>query len=354
MIKQFLNSIKLLVIITVVFGVWHNAHHLTITTVAESEITGGISISPVIMESEMERGKSYEFTMSVANQNTDVPIELYPLIQKFEAPDDGNTPITRVLEQDDPIRTWVRFEQDKFVFAPKESKEIKFVVTLPMNTQPGSYFLTVTYETRNVGSGGTQQIIINQQISSLLFITVQGEITRDSSIDYFRSNKKIVDPFFDQLVLTYQISTKGNAYLKPNGNILIGENPNNPDTTLALNPKSKIILPNKHRVFNHIFKPTIPLPFLTSDESQNVKGEIIESEYSMPTLKKEKFESVLIYVGTNGQITSETKTIEVFFFPYKLISCSILAIVALIILYIIIKKLLSLSSREVKKKSKNS
>ena len=98
----------------------------------------------------------------------------------------------------------------------------------------------------------------------MLFLNTKGQVQRDANFDFIQADKNLYDPFFDGTKIEYRIKLEGNAYLKPNGNIFIGNDATLPDALLQLNPENKIILPNSARTFRLSIAPSNKLQYIST------------------------------------------------------------------------------------------
>jgi len=279
----------------------------------------GLTISPAIMELNADRGGVYEFTMKLENDTSQQVYTLYPYVQTFTAEGDSGTPTLRTLNEDDPINNWVQFNEDVYSLAPGEETNARFRVVIPEESEAGSYYLAISYTTNNEASEDSN-VVIDQEVSALLFITVKGEITRSADFVSFETGPSIVDPFLDDFLISYKIKSDGNAYLKPLGNIFVGTDSENPDQSLPLNPNENIILPGTQRSFYQLTESDVKIPLLSNKVNINsLASQPVESELDLPIMKYESFEATMVFVNSEGVLEQKTVTKNVIFFPYKTI-----------------------------------
>lgn len=285
----------------------------------------GLIVSPAIMELNADRGGTYEFTMKLENDSEQQVYQLFPFAQKFTTNDDAGTPVLSSIEATDPTFGWVSFNEDSYSLKPGDDTSARFRVTVPEDAEPGSYYLAISYTTNN-NPEGDANVIIDQEVSSLLFITVKGAITREVSVDEFNTNISFVDPFLDDLQLTLKIASEGNAYLKPAGNIFVGQDSESPDQNLSLNPNQKIVLPGTRRTFHQVTKSRLSIPLISSqvDTALLTHGDVVVNELNYPLFKNEKFQATVVYANSEGVLEQKTVEKTVFFFPWKTILIAIL------------------------------
>lgn len=290
----------------------------------------GLIVSPAIFELSADRGGSYEFSLNLENNSQSEDYSLAPAAQTFTADNENGNPTVSAIPDGSPLKTWVSFTESKYDLKKGDKKESKFRVNVPQETQPGSYYFAISYTTQTEPSKDATKVSINKEVSALLFVTVKGQVTRNVSFDYFNSGSQLVDPFFDGLDLNYKIKLDGNAYLKPSGNLFVGNNLENPDNTFAINPNQKIILPNTSRGFAMQSEPTLNWGALSYNPSLT-KGEIISiKDVKAPWFGNQKFTAQVLFVNNDGTLDRKTAEINVFFFPWKtlLLLIGVIALIA--------------------------
>jgi hypothetical protein len=278
----------------------------------------GLIVSPAIMELNADRGGTYEFTMSLENAASQEVYTLFPYAQKFTTNDDAGTPVLAKIDPTDPVFGWVEFNEESYALKPGDETSARFRVTIPESAEPGSYYLAISYTTNN-DPESESTVVIDQEVSALLFITVKGAITREVNFDEFTSNITVVDPFLDDLLLTSKINTEGNVYYKPTGNIFVGQDSESPDQNLPINPNQKIILPGTKRTFHQVTQSRVSIPFLSSQVDINTltDGDVVTNELVKPIIKNERFQATIVYANSDGTLEQKTVERNIFFFPWK-------------------------------------
>jgi len=286
---------------------------VTFSAQAQTTANRGLIVSPAIMELEADRGSSYEFTVKVENDTPETDYSLRSLVNSFEAGNEEGIPVIKELPEGSEIRNWIKFDQEEFSVSPRDSFDSVFKVNVPDEAKPGSYFLAITYATGDKEKVVTNtKVVVEQRVAALLFVTVKGKIERQVEFKTFATNKQVYDPFFDGIKLDYRIATEGNVYLKPAGNIFVGNDVSNPEATLALNPNDSFILPNSNRSFEFFSKPKFNIPFLT----QSVTGER-EIELNKPWFGSQKITANIIYADSEGKLERKETETQVIFIPWK-------------------------------------
>jgi hypothetical protein len=310
----------------------------TLSTQAQDNNYRGLIVGPAILEINADRGSSYQNSVTLENNSQSDTYNLSPFIQTFTAGDEDGSPVISALPTDSPLNTWVKFLDSGYTLKPGDKQDSKFIVTIPQDTNPGSYYLAVSYRTQSQAQSTNSQVVINEEVSALLFINVKGQTTRDVNFEYLKTDKQIYDPFFDGVEINYRLNTIG-TYYKPSGNLYVG-NQENPDNQVNLNPNEKIILPGTARTFNILNKPSLNLGFLSSDPTAaNVSGDVTNlDDLKKPIIGNQTFTAKVLYVDSDGNIQSKSTDLQVFFFPWKTLLLILLVALAGFVGYKVVKR----------------
>lgn len=102
-----------------------------------------LSISPLKHEFTIEAGSEKTENVLVTNQ-TDGPITLYTSKEDFVAGDDTGTPtFIKPKDQTDDtysLSNWIKLENENLTLAKGESREVRFTVKVPKNSEPGGHY----------------------------------------------------------------------------------------------------------------------------------------------------------------------------------------------------------------------
>ncbi|MEK9196136.1 MAG: hypothetical protein AAB914_02090, partial [Patescibacteria group bacterium] len=144
-----------------------------------------------------------------------------------------------------------------------ETKEVKIIVDVPVNSAPGAYFGAVRYAANPKGaddlSDGQRQVSLTASVAHLVFVEVPGDITQQiqvESLDAQRDDKK--SSFFLKAPnrASIKIKNKGNGFSRPFGKIIV-KNPFGKEVySYDVNDTDprRTILPNSSRVFTDDIK----------------------------------------------------------------------------------------------------
>lgn len=143
------------------------------------QVNSSISISPLIMEIEMENVQSYLKTIKVKNTNA-VPYQI--TFEAFDVEIDPSThnvkllPATSKQNHAKSLASWmIPSGESTFVLQPKEEKIFEFQISAPVEALPGDYYGSVNFyyvPAESVKNGG---IAIRQSLGCLLLVSLLGE-----------------------------------------------------------------------------------------------------------------------------------------------------------------------------------
>lgn len=102
-----------------------------------------LSISPLKHEFTIEAGAKKDATILLTNRTED-SITLYTSKEDFIAGDDTGTPTfikpTDQVNDTYSLANWINLENENITLAKGESREVRFTVTVPKNSEPGGHY----------------------------------------------------------------------------------------------------------------------------------------------------------------------------------------------------------------------
>jgi len=318
--SRFKNIIVRFIVVIMVFV----CISFSISINAQNSTKQGLVLTPAIVELDAERGSNYNLEINLTNDDEALDYRINTLLQGFKAGQEEGVPVVSDLTSDSPYLKWVDFKNKTFDLKKGEKTKSEVTVNIPENAQPGSHYLALTYavDNQNQDQANKSKVKINQRIGVLLFLNIKGQVQREVAFDYINADKNLYDPFFDGIKVEYKINVSGNAYLKPNGNIYLGNDSAKPEATLSLNPEQKIILPNSARTFKFLNNPKIDIPLLSTPvEVQNSTNtdltQKLEVDFPRPWFGSQKVEVRVLYVNSQSELTQKSIFLELNYFPWK-------------------------------------
>lgn len=173
-------------------------------------------INPQI-DVSLDPGKTSEGTTKVINE-TNVPLTFNLTIQDYVVNDTKGTPTflpPSTLDSKYSAASWIAITPNTFTLNPHESQQIKYYVSIPANARPGGHYAGIVYTPEvkpQTGTGG----IVNTQIGSLFYVTVNGPVKENAVVSKILANS--FQEFGPVRVLT-QIKNLGDLHIKPTGKV---------------------------------------------------------------------------------------------------------------------------------------
>ncbi len=192
-----------------------------------------LSISPLKHELAIDSGAEKSATILVTN-GTDSQVTLYTSKEDFVAGDDTGTP-TFIKPKDQVSETyslanWIKLENENITLAKGESREVRFTVKVPKNSEPGGHYGAIFF---SPGVPKDGQVAIVQRLGVLVLINVPGNVEIRGELSGFQIGKKNGENAFseagqfDTFPIAFETKFKngGNTHLKATGKIeLVDEN----------------------------------------------------------------------------------------------------------------------------------
>lgn len=136
----------------------------------------GLSVSPIRTELDLAPGTSTELVLTIENATTSTS-EVRLSAESF-------TPINAQYDYAFDIATetarWVRFAQPTITLAAGETRDVVYSVGIPLDAEAGGKYLSVFASSNIIEEGA--ELTSRQRVGSLLYINVQGEVTRTGEL----------------------------------------------------------------------------------------------------------------------------------------------------------------------------
>jgi hypothetical protein len=271
------------------------------------ELTRTVTIAYPTLMHKLNPGGKTEGITRVINQST-ATLTFKLAVQDFIVTDTLGTPNLLppgTLNDKYSAAAWIGATPSTFTLKPGQSETINYYIQVPPNARPGGHYAALVYAplvTKGVsgGSGST----VNSQLGSLFYITINGPIHEQAFITKFFAN-----PFqeYGPVDILTQIRNLGDLHIAPQGNITV--------TGLFLNQTQA--LPN-HNIFPEAAR-----------DFQNTFGQA----FMLGRYKAVLFASY----GTNNNLPLMA-TVYFWVFPWKVTLVIILAVIAIILAGLYLRK----------------
>lgn len=194
---------------------------VTSTSVAfAQEALRTYTITPPSVNQKLNPGQNAEGKLKVIN-DTNNDLTFTATIKDFVVEDTIGTPVlipNNNLSNKFSAASWMGVTPSTFTVKPHQRQELNYYIHVPANARPGGHYAAVAYSpTTGTGVSGTGATV-NTQAGSLFYITVNGAITENSSITKF-----FVNPFqeYGPVKILTQIKNLGDLHITPKATVSI-------------------------------------------------------------------------------------------------------------------------------------
>jgi hypothetical protein len=274
-----------------------------LTSLAADDGKVGLAISPPTFELAANPGDTLSNKIRVDNVTEEV---LNVTVDKRNFTASGEEGQAELTDEDTPyaMAKWITVSPSSVDIPPKGSQTFEYSVNVPANAEPGGHFGSIVFKTKARALQSASGIKIGQEIGSLIFLRVAGEIREGGAIETFKPHNSFYE--YGPITFDSRVSNSGSVHFKPEGNITIANMFGQKVATLPLDGHN--VLPGTIRKFS--------------------------SDWSSKYLFGKYTATLSVKYGDKGQILTATSTFIAF--PYKLVG--IIVIVLIILLVITMKR----------------
>lgn len=149
------------------------------------------------------------------------------------------------------LASWTALSQKEISLVAGEKKSVSFKINPPQNAAPGIYSAGILWH--EINKTGEDVSVINR-VGALVLLTIAGDSQIKSELVEFSVDKS----FFEKLPVTFtaRIANKGNALIKPAGEIIIKNIFGRTVDALEINSFGNALLPESIRRFEAIWNST--------------------------------------------------------------------------------------------------
>lgn len=279
--------------------------YLLLSKALAQEIQRSYTVINPQIEVKINPGARSEGTTEVIN-DTDVPLTFNLTVRDYIVTDTVGTPNflpAGTLNNKYSAAAWIAIYPDTFTLNPHQTQKVNYYVQVPANASPGGHYAGIVYAPVTKPQQKTGGVV-NTQVGSLFYITVNGPVTENSLVSKFFAN-----PFqeYGPVEVLTQIKNLGDLHITPQGTITVTGLFYNKSQNLA----SHNIFPETARDFTNSFGQTLMIG---------------------------RYRAVLM--GTYGLNNNLPLIATVYFwvFPWKIAVIIVLVIVALILALLYLRK----------------
>lgn len=258
------------------------------TAVQAQQPKASISVSPPSYELSANPGDEITNTIRVDNP-LDQPLNISAGARNFTAlGEEGQVNLT----EDDgtySLSRWITISPSAVVVGPRQSQEFNYTIKVPANAEPGGRFGSIVFKTAAKPLEGQSGVSVGQEIGSLVFLKIAGNVEEKASIASFKALHGINE--YKPVGFEMRVKNAGNVHLRPTGSVTITDFFGKKVATVPLDAKN--VLPDTVRKMEAEWKEG---------------GRLLFGKYTA---------TVSVVYGSKNQVT--TASTSFWGLPYKLI-----------------------------------
>lgn len=229
-------------------GAWSNVAY------AQSESGQVITVSPSLFSVTVDPGQPWQSALRVINSNN-YELVVYPSVMDFVPSGEGGTgQLMPVLDEEmagQTLADWIQVSSEPLRIPPQQSVSVPVTVIVPDEAAPGGHYAALVVSTRPPETELSAPTIQTAQVvTSLFFLTVDGEIVEQGSIREFGTEKSVFNR--PEVDFNLRFENRGTVHIQPQGQINITNMWGQERGTIPINTQTSFgnVLPDSIRQFN--------------------------------------------------------------------------------------------------------
>lgn len=219
----------------------------------QSRLIQGISISPALVERDVQPGTSMTLSIKLSNQEEKETTLFVNTADFMGDPNEGGKPQFTENPGPNSLSTWIKLTDQKVTIGPGQSQEIKFELSVPQGAEPGSHYGAIILSQDDPQKSPGTQVAATSQIGTLIFAKVAGEVIEKGKFLSFTTSKAMYD--YPPITFEVRFQNEGNVATKPTGLIEIYNSAGIKEDVIQINPGFGNVLPNTTRKFEENWNP---------------------------------------------------------------------------------------------------
>lgn len=221
---------------------------------AQAQNSMVLSVSPTLFEMTANPSQTWSSSVRVINANP-YPITVYAELVNFEPSGEaGQGTLLPVLDNEaagETLAEWITINQSEITIPPEQTTSVPFTITVPEGAPPGGHFAAILIGTQSpVSENGPAMVQTAQVVTSLVFLSVAGDIVEAGSIREFIADKSVYES--PNTSFSIRFDNTGNVHLQPQGEIEVTNMWGQLRGTIPINNNSQFgnVLPDSVRTYN--------------------------------------------------------------------------------------------------------
>ncbi len=184
-----------------------------------------LTIIPPLIKMNMNPGETISTAIRIVNNN-EREVTIYTKVLDFRGKEEGGVEFIENIEELKGteeekffLSGWITMRDESVVIPPFKDKDIPFIISVPEDATPGGHYAAVLAGTNPPQNTKGTVVKVSSYLSTLILVSIAGDIEERGFIREFYSNKKI----YKEPKIDFQIKfeNQGNVHLQPVGNIKI-------------------------------------------------------------------------------------------------------------------------------------
>lgn len=182
-----------------------------------------LSVSPTLFEMTASPTQVWSSSIRVINAN-EFPIQIYTDVVNFEATGEAGegrmSPVLQSETNNATLAEWITISTEDIVIPAEQTITIPFSIQVPDEAPPGGHFAAVLVGTKSVSeTDGAAQVETSQVVTSLVFLSVAGDVVEAGQIRDFSTDRIITES--PKIEFSLRFENTGNVHLQPQGDITV-------------------------------------------------------------------------------------------------------------------------------------
>lgn len=215
--KTMISTLKIIPSVSLLLLLLLVVPHLSL---AQNESLS-LSVSPSLFEMSANPGQTWSSVIRVTNPNP-YELSIYTDVVNFEPQGEAGQgkfiPLSDTYAE--TLGNWIKFENSEYLLRPEQTVEIPFTIMTPPNAPPGGHYAAILIGTKSLNKGsGVTLVETSQVITSLVFLSVSGEVVEEGSIREFSTTQTVAEK--PEMTFELRFQNTGNVHVLPQGEIKI-------------------------------------------------------------------------------------------------------------------------------------
>lgn len=191
----------------------------SLSTTAFAQDSAGVSISPALIEENLDPGTVKQYSISIRNL-TSVTETYYLFTRNIEGMQTDGIPIFSDEGETNgyALADWITLDTNQITLEPDQEGEVSFTMNVPDIATPGSHFggVFISKDAPEIQRSGAA---VGYRVGNIISIRVNGDANLGATIRQFSTNKYLYGS--TNVDFSVRVENEGNILIRPTGPIEI-------------------------------------------------------------------------------------------------------------------------------------